>query len=204
MLKEKDFIALGVDEETAKKVAKAVSDAMSSYVPKTDYDVVVKERDTAKATITERDKQISELKKAGDVDDLKKKIETLQEENKQKDKDHAAEIKDLKVNNAIESTLLANGARNMKAVRALLDIDMEKITVKEDGTLEGFNIDEQINQLKKAEDSKFMFKETNTKIQGANPINHDPDDPDSRVDLKNMTYEQIAQYLDENPDAKLD
>lgn len=203
-MKKEKLIELGLDEETAKKVAKESENELANYVPKAQFDVVVNERDTANATIKERDTQLEKLKDV-DVNDLQTQIANLQADNKKKDEDHAKEIKELKVNNAIETALTQHGALNMKAVKALLDVDIDKIKVKEDGTLEGLNLEEQIKTLKGAEDSKFMFKEDKKpKFKGTNPSkNTTKDGSGDGVDLSKMTYEEIAKYLEENPDVEL-
>ena len=83
-MKKEDFIALGLDEETAKKCAKASTDELATYVPKAQFDTVVTERDTAKNTIKERDTQLETLRKStGNVEELQKKIKILQTENTQ-------------------------------------------------------------------------------------------------------------------------
>lgn len=203
-MKKEKLIELGLDEETAKKVAKESENELADYVPKAQFDVVVSERDTANATIKERDTQLEKLKGV-DVNDLQTQIANLQADNKKKDEDHAKEIKELKVNNAIETALTQHGALNMRAVKALLDVNIDKIKVKEDGTLEGLNLEEQIKTLKGAEDSKFMFKEEKkTKFKGTNPSkNTTKGGSDDGVDLSKMTYEEIAKYLEENPDVEL-
>lgn len=202
-MKKEKLIELGLDEETAKKVEKESETELADYVPRAQFDIVVKERDTANETIKERDGQLEKLKGVN-VEELQNQITNLQNENKQKDEDYAKEIKQLRVNNAIESELTKNGALNMKAVKALLDVDIDKINVKEDGTLEGLNLDEQIKTLKEAEDSKFMFKEDKKKFKGANPSkNTGKKGNDDGVDLSKMTYEEIAKYLEENPDVEL-
>ncbi|OUQ33243.1 hypothetical protein B5E75_10920 [Massilimicrobiota timonensis] len=202
-MKKEKLIELGLDEETAKKVEKESENELTDYVPRAQFDIVVKERDAANETIKERDGQLEKLKGVN-VEELQNQITNLQNENKQKDEDYAKEIKQLRVNNAIESELTKNGALNMKAVKALLDVDIDKINVKEDGTLEGLNIDEQIKTLKEAEDSKFMFKEEKKKFKGANPSKSTgKKGNDDGVDLSKMTYEEIAKYLEENPDVEL-
>lgn len=206
-MKKEEFIALGLDEETAKKCAKASEDELKTYVAKAEFDTVVTERDNANKTIKERDIQLETLKKStGDVEGLQKQIETLQDENKKAAKTHANEIKQLKIDNAVESALMAAGAKNMKAVRALLDIDVDKIKVKEDGSLDGLNLDEQVKRLQGAEDSKFIFNnpKAKPKFKGTNPADSKYDDPDQIVDPKDMSYEELAKYLDENPDANLE
>lgn len=205
-MKKEDFIALGLDEETAKKCAKASSDELATYVPKAQFDTVVTERNTANDTIKERDTQLETLRKStGNVEELQAKIETLQNENQAAAESHAKEIKRLKIDSAVEGALMAAGAKNMKAVRALLDIDAEKVKVKEDGSLDGLSLDEQIKKLQGAEDSKFMFNEVKkAKFKGTKPGDPGKDDPDTKVDPKDMTYEELCAYMEENPDANLE
>lgn len=204
-MKKEDFIALGLDEETAQKCAKASEEELANYIPKTEYDVLKNERDAANQTIKERDKQLESLKKStGDVESMKKEIETLQESNKLATEKHQAEIKQLKIDHAVESALHGAGAKNLKAVRALLEIDTDKIKVKEDGTLDGLNIDEQIKTLKKAEDSKFMFnEEVKRTLKGVNPASGSVENLE-KVDFSTMSYTEMCTYLDQNPDAVIE
>ena len=59
--------------------------------------------DTANNTIKERDKQLETLKNSPDnPEELKKQIQQLQDDNKAKDEAHQKEIKELKVNSALE------------------------------------------------------------------------------------------------------
>lgn len=134
----------GADIENAKSVASAESTSLQTEV------------DALKSQIAERDKQIDGLKKsAGDNEDLKKQIETLQTENKAKDEAHTKELTQLKIDAAVEKALTDGGAKNIKAVRALLDLDDAKLS--DDGTIKG--LDDQIKNLKGADDTKFLFKE---------------------------------------------
>ena len=80
----------------------------------------------------------------------------MQTDNKKKDDAHAAEIKTLKLGTAVDFALSAAKVRNVKAVRALLDIDIEKAELADDGTIKG--LAERIKELQEAEDSKFLFE----------------------------------------------
>ena len=114
------MIALGLTEEQAKKVLDAVKD----YVPKTQLAEVERERDGLKATVAERDTQLETLKKSsGDNEALQKQIADLQKTNEDQQKAHDAEIAQLRLDNAVEAAILAAGAKNVKAVRALMDAD---------------------------------------------------------------------------------
>ena len=78
-MKREDLLKLDGMTET---LADAVIDAYKGYVPKSRFDEVNEAKKQAEALITERDNQISELKKSeGANDELKKQIEQLQAEN---------------------------------------------------------------------------------------------------------------------------
>ena len=114
-----------------------------------------KEADTLKEQIKDRDKQLNDLKNSKeDLEGLKSQIETLQKDNKAKDEQYKAEIRNLKVNSAVDAALTGAKAKNLTAVKALLK-DIDKAELLEDGTVKGLK--EQIEALTKADDSKFLF-----------------------------------------------
>lgn len=116
MNKEK-LIEMGLTEELATKVAKELD---GNYVPKTRFNEVNTELKQAKDQVKERDSQLETLKKSvGDSDELKKQIETLQNENKTKDETHAAEIKQLKIDTAVDKALAEAKAKNPKAGKGI-------------------------------------------------------------------------------------
>jgi SMC interacting uncharacterized protein involved in chromosome segregation len=113
------------------------------------------ENESLTKQLGDRDKQIDTLKKsAGDNEDLKKQIESLQADNKAQADAHAKEMQQLKVDAAVEKALTDSGALNIKAVRALLELSDAKLS--DDGTVNG--LAEQIEKLKTDDGSKFMFK----------------------------------------------
>ena len=114
-----------------------------------------KEAETLKEQIKDRDKQFNDLKNSKeDLEGLKSQIETLQKDNKAKDEQYKAEIRNLKVNSAVDAALTGAKAKNHTAVKALLK-DLDKAELLEDGTVKGLK--EQIEALTKADDSKFLF-----------------------------------------------
>lgn len=122
------------------------------------------ERDTANKTIREHDTQLATLKASkGDVEKLKRQIETLQGDNK------AA---------------------------------AEKVKVKEDG----LSLDEQIKKLQGAKNSKFMFNDPKAKpkFKGTKPGDTGANDPEQPVNPKDLSYEELCKYWEENPDANLE
>ena len=114
-----------------------------------------KEAETLKEQIKDRDKQLNDLKNSKeDLDGLKSQIETLQKDNKAKDEQYKAEIRNLKVSSAVDAALTGAKAKNHTAVKALLKA-LDKAELLEDGTVKGLK--EQIEALTKADDSKFLF-----------------------------------------------
>ncbi len=201
-MKKDELIKLGLDDATAEKVAAASTEELKGYIPKARFDEVNTAKNHAEEQVRERDKQIDGLKAAsGDAETLKKQIETLQTANKQKDSEHAAEIKKLKIDNAVDNALTAAKAKNLKAARALLDLD--KADLADNGTVKG--LAEQIEKLKAGDDTKFMFDTSGKpKMKGAKTGENGKDDGDDKPDLANMSYDELCAYLADNPDAKLE
>lgn len=169
MTKEQ-LIALGLDDATATKVATASTEELKTFIPKTRFDEVNNEKKNLETTKATLEGQLETLKTStGDVEALKTQITTLQVENKTKDDTHAAELKQLKTENAINAALTTAKAKNPKAARALLDLDINKVEFNEDGTVKG--LDDQIKKLTSAEDSKFLFDVTTKqqKFTGVKP-----------------------------------
>lgn len=201
-MKKEDLLKLGLDEENAKKVADASAEELKGYIPKSRFDEINNDKKKLELDVRDRDSQLETLKNStGDVETMKKTIATLQTENKTKDETHAAELKQLKVDAAVSAALSGAKAKNEKAVKALLDLS--KAELADDGSIKG--LDDQIKKLSEAEDSKFLFNtETKkTKIKGATPGETGKEDPDTKVDVSKMSYEELAAFMAENPDAEI-
>ena len=161
MNKEK-LIEMGLTEELATSVMKELD---GNYVPKARFNEVNTELKQTKDQVKERDSQLETLKKnVGDSEELKKQIEALQNDNKTKDEAHAAEIKQIKIDAAVDKALADAKAKNPKAVKALLDL--AKAEISDDGTIKG--LDAQIKALTEAEDSKFLFDTDSTQNKNQN------------------------------------
>lgn len=135
----------------------------SKYIEKTKFDEVKQAKKQLETDIKDRNTQLEDLKKsAGDNDTLKQQIEQLQNDNKNKDEEYQAELKDLKLTNAIKLAI-TDSAQDVDLVSGL--IDKSKLILSDDGKITG--LDEQINGLK--EGKSFLFKSdestNNTNIQ---------------------------------------
>ena len=155
---------LGLDKEQADKVLS---------INKADVEDAGKEVQTENANlkkqVKERDKQLENLKaSAGDNEELKKQIKQLQEDNKTQAAAHEKELTQLKIDTAVDKALTESGAKNNKAVRALLNLD--DAALLDDGLVKGLS--EQIDKLKADDGSKFLFSESEqpqTKFTGFQP-----------------------------------
>ena len=152
---------------------------------------VTTERDNLKNHVKDRDTQIENLKKtAGDNEALTKQIEQLQAENK------AA-----KVDAAVQLALTVAKAKNVKAVRALLE-GLDKAEFAEDGTIKGLS--DQIKKLQTADDSKFLFEEQKkqTTPKGATPEDGGDDKPNTmtKADFMKLSTSDQMNYIKDHPD----
>lgn len=202
-MKKEEFVKLGIDEETAKKCEAASQEELKGFIPKTRFDEVNNEKKKLELDLRDRDGQLETLKNStGDVEAMKHQIATLQADNKAKDEAHAAEIKKMKVDAAVEAALTSSGAINAKAVVPFLK-DLDKAELSDDGTVKG--LAEQIEALTKADDTKFLFTaKKQTQVKGAKPGESGNEDGDHGVDTSKMTYSELAAYMAEHPDAKID
>ncbi len=179
----------GTDIENAKKTAEAGMQNIRA------------EADSLKEQVRERDRQLETLKKtAGDNEELTKQIADLQAENATAKQAHETEMNRLKVDFAVEKALAGANAKNIRAVRALLDLEDAKLD--KNGNVKG--LQEQIDTLTKAEDTKFLFNVPEQKqhvFKGFQPGTPAEQRPDTGVDMSKMTYEELTAYIENNPDA---
>lgn len=192
-MKKEDLISLGLNEEQAGKVWEALD---GNFVPKTRFNEVNEENKGLKAQISDRDKQLEGLKKtSGDNAELMKQIEQLQNDNKAQNEAHSAEIAKIRLDNAIDTALTAAGAKNNKAVRAMLAMDGVKLDA--DGKLSGLS--EQLDAVKKSD--SYLFNSMANSFKGTKPGAGADGLPTS--DTSKMTYSQMVKYLDANPGAEI-
>lgn len=153
-MNKEDLLKLGLMEEQAEKVLSANTEQLKGFIPKARFDEVNNAKKQAEKDLSDRDKQLETLKNStGDIETLKNTIKQLQDENKMAADKYNAELAEIKLAGAVDTALLGADALNVRAVKALLD--MSKIKMDGDVLL---GINEQIESLKKAEDSKMLFK----------------------------------------------
>lgn len=157
-MKRTELEALGLTKEQVDSVMKINGDDIENAKSASAAEITTlkAEKDSLAKQVKDRDKQIDTLKlSVGDNEALTKQIEKLQADNKAKDEAHVKELTQLKIDAAVEKALTDGGAKNLKAVKALLDLTDAKLV--DDGTIKGLS--EQIDKLKTDEGSKFLFAE---------------------------------------------
>lgn len=163
-MNKEDLLKLGLLEEQAEKVLSANAEQLKGFIPKSRFDEVNNTKKQLEKDLKDRDVQLENLKNSsGDVETMKQTIENLQRDNKAAKDNFEAELAKFKLESAIDTTLLGSNAINTRAVKALLDMDKIKL----DGDVL-IGINEQIEALKNAEDSKMLFKVTETKQKEPN------------------------------------
>lgn len=160
MTKE-ELKAMGLSEEQADKI---FEDYGKNYVPKAQFNEKLEALKHEKEEKDKAAKALEALKKQheGD-DDLKKQIETLQQEAKDREKKYAADMDQLRLDAAIEKALTGAKARSVKAARAMMDLTGAKLNDK--GEVEG--LAEKIEALKKSDG--YLFETEDRKFSGLKP-----------------------------------
>ena len=119
---------LGVDipEDKHEALNKAVAE---NYKTVAEFDKAKTKLETEKTGVEDQLKAVQETLKKFDgvnVDDLKKQIEAANNQAAEKEKEYQAKLDDLEFSGLLDTAIAGAHARNVKAVKALLDIDTLK------------------------------------------------------------------------------
>ena len=137
-------------DDIDKKVSAEIG---KTFVSRADFNTLNETKKTLETQVSDRDKQLETLKKSsGDNEALKKQITDLQTANKQAKTDYDANLKKLTLGSKIDVALMGAKAKNVKAVRALLD--ESKISLDGENVL---GLNEQLGQIQK--DNPYLFGE---------------------------------------------
>lgn len=192
-----ELMELGLTEEQADKVlAKYVN-----MIPKHRFDEVNEEKKELKNQLDERDAQLKELKtKASGNDELTAKITELEKLNKTTKEEYESKMNALRKETAIEILLKDQKAKNIKAVKALLDL--EKVTLDGDKLI---GLEEQLKSLK--ESDSYLFGEDVLKGREPNKDSNtlDPEMKKNPWSKEYLNLTEQGRILRENPElaAKL-
>lgn len=127
-----------------------------THMPKNVYNELNEKYKLLETQKAESDKLLKEATEAKTAsEEFKTKYEDLLKTQKADREKYEADIATAKKNNGIDLALVKAGAKNSKAVRALLDLD--KITLSDKGEVVG--ISEQLESIKKDNDYLFNASE---------------------------------------------
>lgn len=161
---------IGIDEESLEKVmtlhgqeVQGLNDKVSQKESK--LNELQSTVDSYKEDNKQKDNELKDLQeKAKNGDDLQQTISDLRQANEDREKERQKEINDLKFNHNLENKLRDVGARNVKAVRALLDSENLKFNDEEN---EVIGLQDQLEKLRES-DSYLFADSTNSDSQAQN------------------------------------
>ncbi len=149
-MERKDLTELGIEAEAVDKIMEMYGKDVNPI--KQENESLKAEVKSFKEQVADRDNQFDEIKtKVGDAEALNATIDSLKQANKDKDEAHQNLVNQVKLDYEIKLALNEAGAKNERAVKALIDLDTVKIN--EDGQLIGLN--EQLTNLKSTDDYLF-------------------------------------------------
>lgn len=179
---------LGLNDEQIKGVMAAYGQAVNPL--KEQVNSLEGERDGLQTQLDTVSGQLDTIKKdhKGD-EDLKAQIEQLQSKNKEDAEQYQSDLAKTKIDYQTDMALTKAGAKNVKAVKALLDA--ETIQLDKDGNLTG--LDEQLESVKK--DNDFLFEQkaepSSNHIQ-INPAGNPNPGNNSPIDPATASYAELA------------
>lgn len=187
----------GLTAEQADRVMEGLNGA---YVPKKRFNEVNTDLQAARAALKERDGQLEALNKStADAETLKSELARLQAENQKKDEAYAAELKAVKLNNAVELALNGAKAKNNIAVKALLTDFLSSAEVAADGTVAG--LEDAVRGLAESRDTAFLFDAPAVRLKGARSAEKgDRADGVTLTVLRAMSPAERYRFSQTNPD----
>lgn len=185
--------------ENVEEVEKSISKEIPKYFkPANVFNEVNEKLKTATAEIeTLKTSQTSiqeeyENYKKGSITqaDYDTKVKEIQEQADNK-------IKQNNFDNKLAIKLMSKEINAKDTVDILANLDMSKISLDGDNFI---GLDEQIKILKEKKD--YLFNQTETVIVGSGDGNRTKVE-DGNNNLDNMSYSEMCDYLEKNPDAKI-
>ena len=153
-MKREELTALGLSDEQVTKVMALHGTDIEGVESKgkEQLTAVTAERDGLKEQVSQRDKDLKELKKGASAsEELQAKLDSLQSKYDDDTKSLEAQISNTKMDAALTKALAGSKARNVDDLRKFINPD--KLKLDDDGTLTG--VDAQIEALQK--DKPYLF-----------------------------------------------
>ncbi|MFZ7647152.1 phage scaffolding protein [Staphylococcus saprophyticus] len=152
---------IGIDDDKIEGIMSLHGQEIQSFKDKVSQkDSKLKELQTTvdsyKEDNEQKDNELKDLQeKAKNGEDLQQTISDLRQANQEKEEQRQKEVKELNFNHSLENKLRDVGARNVKAVRALLDSENLKFNDEEN---EVIGLQDQLEKLR--ETDSYLFVET--------------------------------------------
>lgn len=191
---------LGLDDEQVKGVMAEHGKVLNEL--KEQNSTVTAERDSYKSQVDEVTKNLETAKKNAEKgSEAQQQVESLQQQLKDNEKQAQEQLKAQQKVFSIDKALSEAGAKNNKAVEALLDADA--IELGDKGTLNG--LAEQLEKLQADDTTSFLFNKDDGGqsgkprvqiIQQGNPGRGS----DAPVDLSKLTYKEQLELKQSNPE----
>lgn len=151
-MKKEDLAKLGLDEKVIYQIFAIHGKDLEKM--KTSVSQTTAERDTLKTQLTEANQQIESFK-GMNIDEIKKNADDYKAKFEQAEKDAATNLSNLKFEHALDGALSSVKAKNPKAVKALLDMDvLRKAYDEKSGAI--VNFEEHLKPVKEQND--FLFE----------------------------------------------
>lgn len=152
-MKTEQLKALGLDETQIAEVFKLNGEAIENV--KKQFSTLEEDNINLKTEIGDLELKLKEVVEPEAHQSLLDSKKQLEDELLNIKETHSKELESIKFNNLLDSTLKDSGAKSLKAVKALMDMDEIKY---EDGKLEG--IDNVLENLQKEHDYLFNIEES--------------------------------------------
>lgn len=155
---------IGIEDEKLEQVMSLYGSSVNEYkdtISKKEgsIETLSAERDQYKTRVEEQSSQLDELNnKVKNGNDLTETINELKAANQSKDEQYQQEIERVKLNYEISNALTVAGAKNSKAVLALINSDDIKLSEEGNGLI---GLDDQLEQLKQSDDYLFNTSDNN-------------------------------------------
>ena len=128
---KREFLeTLGIDKEIVDKIMTENGNDINKTKEKLEA-----ERDNYKSQLETAQNALKEFEGV-DVKELKGKIDTLTADLTAKETDYQTKLADMEFNSKLDSLITSSGARNAKAVKALLDLESIKSSKNQDTDLQ--------------------------------------------------------------------
>lgn len=176
-------IGLTVADEQKKNFEKAFNDV---YTPKSGFDKLSAERDNYKTQLETAQAALQKFDGI-DVDSLKGEIQKLTDDLQKKENEYQTKLADMEFYNSLDNAITASGAKNLKAVKALLDVETLKGSKNRDA-----DIKNAIAAVKSEND--YMFTAEHKPFAPVNPAD---------VGSPKMSLTEAMAYANTHPNADI-